>query len=218
MTEGLGYARFAVAGSDIGLGIATRMALEYPQSVSAIHLCGAASPPAARRGEPYTADERRFLAAQTQWHPRKARMRRYNRRGRRRWLSRSPIRPSGSRVGFSKKFHAWSDLRGSTVLDAFGDALLDTLTIYWATETIGSSMRLYYESARWPKSLLPTDRVRVPTSVFVLPKDLEQPPREWAERLYDVTRYTVAERGGHFPALEIPHAYVDELRAAFRGV
>lgn len=68
MTEGLGYARFAVAGSDIGLGIATRMALEYPQSVSAIHLCGAASPPAARRGEPYTADERRFLAAQTQWH------------------------------------------------------------------------------------------------------------------------------------------------------
>lgn len=40
MTEGLGYARFAVAGSDIGLGIATRMPLEHPDSVTAIHLCG----------------------------------------------------------------------------------------------------------------------------------------------------------------------------------
>lgn len=63
MTTGLGYARFAVAGSHIGLGIATRMALEHPQSVTAIHPCGVAPPPAARRGAPFTADEERYLAA-----------------------------------------------------------------------------------------------------------------------------------------------------------
>ena len=77
----------------------------------------------------------------------------------------------------------------------------------------------YHDSTMiWPRPFGPTDRVRVPTSVLVLPKDLEQPPREWAQRFYNVTRYTVAKRGGHFPALEVPQDYIADLRAAFASV
>lgn len=215
MTEGLGYARYAVAGSDIGLGVATRLALEHPANVAAIHVCGSAPPPEALSRGPFTSAEQRHIAQQVQWE-----------RAEGAYESLQQTRPqtlayalADSPLGLAswiiEKFHFWSDLRGASVLDAFGDALIDNLMIYWTTETIGSSMRSYYESARWPRPFAETDRVRVPTSVLILPKDLMQPPREWAERFYNVVRYTISERGGHFPALELPEFYADELRAAF---
>ncbi len=143
-------------------------------------------------------------------------MRRSRRPARRRSPSRLRTHRPVWRVGSSR-----NSTLGATVgnVEIFGDALLDNLTLYWITETIGSSMRLYYESRRWPQPFAASDFVQVPTSVFVLPGDLEQPPpREWAERLYNVERYVVAERGGHFPALEIPQIYCAELQAAFHNV
>ena len=218
MTKCLGYTRFALAGSDIGLGIATRMALEYPDSVTAIHLCGVATPPLAKRGAPFTEAEQRFLEQQTHWDNEEGAYQRLQQTRPQTIAFALSDSPVGLASWIVEKFHFWSDLSGKSVLDALGDALLDNLTIYWATNTIGSSMRLYYESRRWPRPFAATDRVRVPTSILVLPKDLEQPPREWAERFYDVARYTVAKRGGHFPSLEVPQAYLADLRAAFANV
>ena len=45
------------------------------------------------------------------------------------------------------------------------------------------------------------------------PRDLALTPRETAERLYDIRRYTVFSKGGHFPAWEVPDFYADDLRA-----
>jgi pimeloyl-ACP methyl ester carboxylesterase len=42
------------------------------------------------------------------------------------------------------------------------------------------------------------------------------PPRRRADAVYDVRRWTVADRGLHFPAMENPDLYVEELRAFFR--
>ena len=218
MTEGLGYAQFALAGSDIGLGIATRMPLAYPESVTAIHLCGVAPPPIARRGPPFTDAERRYLEQQGRWDDEEGAYQRLQQTRPQTIAFGLNDTPVGLASWIVEKFHFWSDLRGASVLDAYGDALLDNVMIYWATQTIGSSMRLYYESRRRPRPFAATDRVRVPTSVLVLPKDLEQPPREWAERFYDVVRYTVLDRGGHFPALEVPDAYLADLRAAFATI
>jgi len=213
MTDGLGYQRFAIAGSDIGLGIATRMALEHPGAVSGIHVTGVVDPPNERRGAPYTENERRYLAEAERWEADESA-----------YQAMQSTRPqtvafalNDSPVGLAswilEKFHAWSDLRTGDMFTLYGDALLDNLMVYWVTGTIGSSMRLYYESKRWPRPFAPDARVRVPTSVLVTPGDLARPPREWAERMYDVRRYVVAATGGHFPALEIPGLYIDELRA-----
>jgi hypothetical protein len=43
-----------------------------------------------------------------------------------------------------------------------------------------------------------------------------RPPRVWAERLYDVQRWTRFERGGHFAALEEPESLVEDMRAFYR--
>jgi hypothetical protein len=42
------------------------------------------------------------------------------------------------------------------------------------------------------------------------------PPRSRADAVYDVRRWTVARRGLHFPAMENPELYVEEIRAFFR--
>ena len=96
--------------------------------------------------------------------------------------------------------------------------LLDNLMIYWATETIGSSMRLYYDSAHFRPAARPDDRVSVPTAICMWPHDLVHAPREWAERSYNVQRYTTPERGGHFPAWEAPEVYARDLREFVRSL
>ena len=51
-----------------------------------------------------------------------------------------------------------------------------------------------------------------------LPKDLAQPPRSWAERTYQVTRYTQMPHGGHFAAHEQPGLLAEDLTAFFRNL
>ena len=43
-------------------------------------------------------------------------------------------------------------------------------------------------------------------------------PRSWAETLYNVTRWTRFDRGGHFAALEEPDLLVDDVRAFYRDL
>ncbi|HEY3193932.1 MAG TPA: epoxide hydrolase, partial [Candidatus Dormibacteraeota bacterium] len=44
------------------------------------------------------------------------------------------------------------------------------------------------------------------------------PPLEWAERLYDVRRWTVMPRGGHFMAAEEPELLAGDIAAFFSGM
>lgn len=57
----------------------------------------------------------------------------------------------------------------------------------------------------------------VPPAAFaIFPKDISQPPREWAERFFNVQRWTEMPRGGHFAAMEEPELLAGDLRAFFR--
>lgn len=55
--------------------------------------------------------------------------------------------PAGLAAWILEKFHRWTDCHGDLDSVYDRDDLLTNLTIYWATRTIGSSMRLYYETA-----------------------------------------------------------------------
>jgi pimeloyl-ACP methyl ester carboxylesterase len=50
----------------------------------------------------------------------------------------------------------------------------------------------------------------------MFPRDISSPPREWAERFFNVQRWTTMPRGGHFAALEQPAALAEEIRTFFR--
>ena len=64
----------------------------------------------------------------------------------------------------------------------------------------------------------PDDFVRVPTAVSVFAHHFAHEgdvPREWAERLYAVRRFTPMPRGGHFPAVEEPALLARDVAAFF---
>lgn len=42
------------------------------------------------------------------------------------------------------------------------------------------------------------------------------PPPSWVKRAFNVQRWTVMPRGGHFAALEQPELLVEDIRAFFR--
>ncbi|GAA0913954.1 hypothetical protein Vau01_002090 [Virgisporangium aurantiacum] len=95
------------------------------------------------------------------------------------------------------------------------DALLTNVTLYWLTNTAGSSAQLYYEFTHaWGEP----QRSGVPTGVAVFPKDIALPVRSLAEQTDTVTHWTEFDRGGHFAALETPDLLVDDVRAFFRSI
>jgi pimeloyl-ACP methyl ester carboxylesterase len=96
---------------------------------------------------------------------------------------------------------------------------LTTVTIYWVTETINASMRRYFEKRHdpAPNPLRPGERIETPTGVAMFPGETDLVvPREFAERSYNIHRWTEMPRGGHFAALEEPELLVDDIRAFFR--
>lgn len=90
------------------------------------------------------------------------------------------------------------------------DQLLTTISLYWFTQTIGSSIRLYYESdyrreCGW----------QVPTAHLMSSKDMFPTPREWMERVSQVDRWTEVGRGGHFMEWEERALVAQDMRAFF---
>ena len=55
-----------------------------------------------------------------------------------------------------------------------------------------------------------------PGGIRHLPEGSLHPPRPWAERFFNVQRWTNMPRGGHFAALEVPELLVQDIREFFR--
>ena len=212
MAEGLGYDHYLVSGTDVGAGVATRMALKYPRAVSGIHLSAVVDPPMNDASPPLGEAERAYQKSVQQWSDREGA-----------YMHLQATRPqtiayalNDSPIGLAswilEKFRFWSDA-GPNLFDVFPEQmLLDNLNIYWTTQTIGSSMRYYYEARHFRPALQLTDRVTVPTSICMWPKELVVAPKEWAERFYNVRRYVLQVQGGHFPGWEQPELYAQDIR------
>jgi pimeloyl-ACP methyl ester carboxylesterase len=124
--------------------------------------------------------------------------------------------PAGLLAWIVEKFRTWSDCDGHPENVFTKDQLLTNVMLYWVTETITSSTRLYWElqhsRQRWPPF------VSVPTGVARYPKEILRFPRAWVERHYNVTRWEVMPRGGHFAAMEQPELFAEDVRMFFRTV
>ena len=101
------------------------------------------------------------------------------------------------------------------------DELLTQVTLYWATGTINSANRSYYEHRHGQNTppLTPGTRIEVPAGIAMFPGEADLiVPRAFAERCYRVHRWTTPPRGGHFPAHEEPNLLADDIRAFFASL
>jgi pimeloyl-ACP methyl ester carboxylesterase len=208
----LGYDRFAAQGGDWGAGIATWLAVKFPSRVAGIHLNyipGSYAPYV--EGEP-SAEEAASLRERDRWVQEDGA---YGHVQRTRPLTLGYAlsdSPAGLAAWIVEKFREWAGPRSAIPLDR----ILTNVTIYWATNTIASSMRLYLESSRTPLRFGPGERVPVPCGIARFPHEAPFPPRSWIERAYDVVHWTDMPQGGHFAALEEPEALAGDV-ARFLG-
>jgi microsomal epoxide hydrolase len=124
--------------------------------------------------------------------------------------------PAGLAGWIVEKYREWSDCGGDVESVFSRDVLLSGITAYWATGTITSSTRLYFESMRAGLFGPPTAFVEAPVAAAIFPREIFTPPRSWAEQHYHVVRWTEFSSGGHFAALERPEELVADIRAFFR--
>jgi pimeloyl-ACP methyl ester carboxylesterase len=201
MRDELGFERYAAHGGDLGAGITSRLAEAYPAEVVGIHLMAVASPVSYDVAS-LTPEERVYVEDLATWAAQEG--------GYQHEQSTRPMTlsygladsPTGLLAWILEKYRAWSDCGGDVSARFSDDFLLTQASLYWFTRTISTSFRPYYEYGNGMTRRV--ERVDVPTAVALFPADLSQPPRSWAERTYNVARYTRMPRGGHFAAHEEP--------------
>ncbi|MBV9326176.1 MAG: epoxide hydrolase [Chloroflexi bacterium] len=218
MRDVLGYNRFLAQGGDWGAFVSTIIALTEPTSTLGIHINlvplrrEPMNPADAQTAEVQAfADELNFwLREETGYSGIQGTKPQTLAFG----LTDSPV---GLAAWIVEKFRTWSDNRGNIENSFSKDELLTNITLYWVTGAIASSFWPYYvrQHAGWP---LPAAdrRVEVPTAYQAFPKDILHPPRSIVERAFNIQRWTVAPRGGHFAALEVPDLLAEDVRAFAR--
>jgi len=128
--------------------------------------------------------------------------------------------PVGVAAWIIEKFYFWSDLKNNDIESVYSkDTLLANIMVYIVTKTFNTASWIYYGRREEGGRFLPKDfhRIEIPTAVAIFPAEmLAWPPRSYAERMYNIKRWTNMSKGGHFAALEQPDLLVDDIRAFAR--
>lgn len=236
LVTSLDYQRYAVSGGDWGSSIADHLATTHPEAVAALHLTDV---PFAKSflidRATTTAAEQEYLAGANTWYQQAA------------YFAVQAAEPTALAAGLSDSpiaLLAWigAKVRGWSEDEPDLNDLLTQVSLHWFTNDARSSLRLYSEAidpsawgddhdrnadggsgsdgewagtnaGSWGSPTQP-----IPTGLTLFPKDFLTAPREYAERFYDLRRYTVADHGSHFGASENPKFFAKELIALLREV
>lgn len=218
LMDRLGYTRYGAQGGDWGAQVATRIAALDPEHCAALHLnMPIAGPPA--DPVPLTEEEQDGLAAMARFQREEAGYAQVQGTKPQTLGMALNDSPAGLLSWIMEKFRTWSDCDGQPENVFTRDQLITNVMLYWVTQTITSSARLYWETMHSGVLQEAPEFVSVPTGVARYPKEeILRFPRAWVEQRYNVTHWAVMPRGGHFAAMEQPELFVDDLRTFFRTV
>jgi pimeloyl-ACP methyl ester carboxylesterase len=214
MTDVLGYERYGAFGGDIGSATTCWLGALYPEHVVGIHTIHPPFP-ASFDAHPQTPAEKAFIAAEETYDQTDG--------GYSAIMGTRPDTiaaaltdsPAGLAAWITDKFQAWT---AGEDLEARIDreTLLTTITLYWATESIGSSFRQYFD---WDHNK-PRPNITVPAA-FTLSTEpaMKNFPREITERCCtDIRAWHTPDRGGHFMPLEEADLLAADLTAFFTSL
>jgi pimeloyl-ACP methyl ester carboxylesterase len=223
MSDVLGYERYGAHGGDWGSTITEQLARSHSKSVVGIHLTDVPFFHSLQAPGDLSPKERAYIE-QAQKSQKENGAYSLIQGTKPQTLSDAlNDSPLGLAAWITEKFQHWSDCDGDLEACFTKDEMLTTAMIYWVTESIGGSFMPYFDvlhagPPRWiaeaVKQKLGSDHV--PAAFAMFAKDLSHPPREWAERFFNVQRWTEFPKGGHFAALEQPEALVRDIREFFR--
>jgi len=217
MTKKLGYKNYLAQGGDWGGAITTWLAYDHSKTCNAIHIniFTMRHPDGPQTKEEkdwetkFTKDQMMQDGYRTQ-QATKPQTLSYG-------MMDSPV---GIAAWIIEKFYFWSDLKNNNIESVYSkDTLLANIMVYIVTKTFNTASWIYYGRREEGGRFLPQDfhRIEIPTAAALFPAEmLEWPPRSYAERMYNIKRWTKMPKGGHFAALEQPDLLVDDIRAFAR--
>ena len=216
----LGYTRYGAQGGDIGSGISTWLSLKYPSSSIGLHLnyISGSYKPYLADGEQLSDEVLAFQKAGAEWSAREGAYAYMH--------ATKPLTaayglndsPAGLCAWIVEKFNGWSDNNGNIEHSFTKDELLANVTLYWVTQTIHSSMRIYNENSKKPLVFTKNQYVTVPVAFAKFPKELPTPPRSYIEKGFNIRQWTEMPAGGHFAAVEEPELLSKDMIKFFSAL
>ncbi|MEV4065826.1 epoxide hydrolase family protein [Nonomuraea dietziae] len=212
MTETLGYERFGAFGGDIGGGVTQWLGALYPGEVAGVHVTSAVLTTDFSQS-PATPEEQAYLDGLAAYDLRDQGYSEIM------WTRPDTIAaalmdsPAGLVAWIIDKYRDWSDCDGDLEARWDKDTILTVATLYWATGTIGSSFRQYYD---YPHNK-PVPPITVPSAITLSNEPAyANLPRSLPERVcIDLRHWSTPGRGGHFMSHEEPEQVARELRTFF---
>ena len=219
MTDILEYPSYLAQGGDWGGAISSWLGFEHAPACRAIHIniftMRSPNGPQSREEEAWATQFKRDQLMEDGYRTQQA--------TKPQTLSYAMMdSPVGVAAWIIEKFNSWSDTVGDDIESVYTkDELLTNIMVYLVTRTFNTASWIYYGRREEGGRVLSPEglRVEVPTAAALFPAELlSWPPRSYAERVYNITRWTEMPRGGHFAALEQPTLLIDDIRAFARTV
>lgn len=219
MTE-LGYEKYGVHGGDFGAGVSTAIAMKYPENVTGLHInyIPGNYVPVLEENEEFTKEENDYLDSEEDWYSREG--------GYSLEQNTKPLTlayglndsPMGLCAWIVEKMYGWAECNGYIGNVFSKDELLSNVTLYWVTETIHSSMRLYNENSKNPLIIGKDSYINIPVGIAHFRREDPFPPRKFIERGFNIQHWSDFAEGGHFPAIEKPELLASDLVKFFSGI
>jgi pimeloyl-ACP methyl ester carboxylesterase len=216
LMDRLGYSKYGIQGGDWGSEIARDMAYQAPAHVIGLHLnlitadppnreaIAQMSDPERRRYSYFSREESSFFSLQATEPQTLAYA-----------LTDSPV---GWLAWMIARFQLLTDNNGDFLTAVNRDTFLTDVTLYWATGTVGSAMRIYREHRLSGGEMAPQPRLETPVAYADFPKEVFACPVSWITQTYNVVQRTEMPKGGHFAALEQPDLLLNDVRKFFGEV
>ncbi len=218
MTKNLAYPSFGAQGGDWGTSISARLGFNHPDVVKGIHITSLyiGSPYLGPGSKELSAAEEQYVEEVKAWEQAEAgysHIQETKPQTLSYGLNDSPV---GLAAWIVEKWRSWTDCNGDIESVYTKDEILTNITIYWVTQSVGSSTRIYYEEREGAWQFKQGERIEVPCGIAVFPKELDHPVKDLADRMMNVKHWTEMPQGGHFAAMEEPALLVEDIRDFFR--
>ena len=219
MTE-LGYDKYGVQGGDFGAGVSTALSMKYPDHVTGMHLnyIPGNYVPVLEENEEFTKEENDYFNLEEEWYSREG--------GYSLEQNTKPLTlaygltdsPAGLCAWIVEKMYGWAQCNGYIGNVFTKDELLSNVTLYWVTETLHSSIRLYNENSKNPLIIGKNSYINIPTAIARFAYEEPFPPRKFVERGFNIQQWSEFPAGGHFPAIEKPELLAEDITGFFRKI
>ena len=211
VTDVLGYSRYLTYGEDLTANVSDLVAASHPDAVAGIVVTHAHFLSQEEQGATTDPTEKAFYERMSAgW---------YQQAGYAHLQGTRPDTlatglndsPAGLLAWLTEKLVEWSDTPAGDPAAVerriSRDRILTEATLYWATQTIATSFRSYFDGG---DAVIPP--VDVPAAVFVQRHEHDN-PESVARRFYrDLRVFERLPEGGHFAVAEVPGAMAERVR------